>query len=83
MYVICDIEWVSNLKCKLFPTQIAAVKVSKRWNIISCFGSLICPPIERKYSKNNVAFNGGEYSDFYAANSAQDVFESCSQVATY
>lgn len=76
MYVICDIEWVSNLKCKLFPTQIAAVKVSKRWNIISCFGSLICPPIERKYSKNNVAFNGGEYSDFYAANSAQDVFES-------
>lgn len=75
MYVLCDIEWVSNLKCKLFPTQIAAVKVSKRWNIVSCFGSLICPPYERKYSKNNVAFTGGEYSDFYSAKSAQEVFE--------
>lgn len=76
MYVICDIEWVTNLKCKPFPTQIAAIKVNKKWNIISSFSSLICPPMERKYTKNNVAFTGGDYSDFYSAKSAQEVFKS-------
>ena len=79
MYVICDIEWVSNLKYQPFPTQITAVKVSKRWNMISCFSSLIRPPMERKYSKNNVAFAAGEYSDFYSAKSAPEVFESLYQ----
>jgi len=76
MYVICDIEWVTNLKCKPFPTQIAAIKVNKKWNIISSFSSLICPPMERKYTKNNVAFTGGDYSDFYSAKSTQEVFKS-------
>ena len=75
MYVICDIEWVEHYSQRLFPTQIAAIKVNEKWNVVSCFSSFICPPEGIKYKKKHMAFSGGSIKDFESSKTAGQVFE--------
>ena len=43
MFVLADMEWMTNENGHFSPTQIAAVKVDENWNEVDTFSSFIRP----------------------------------------
>ena len=41
MFVLADMEWMTNENGHYSPTQLAAVKVDENWNIVDKFESLL------------------------------------------
>lgn len=70
MFVIVDMEWVTNRACHYAPTQIAAVRVDENWNTTSEFSSFIRPRDSSFYDWRHVAYNGGKAPDFLDAKNA-------------
>ena len=73
MYVIADVEWISNNRVGNFPTQIAAMRIDSQWNEVNSFYSLIRPISFIEYNKDNIAFNGNSKNNFLSAKTAKKV----------
>ncbi len=72
MFVIADIEWVTNEAGHHSPTQLAAVKVDENWNEVSSIGTLIRPRDGQFHDWKHVAYTGASASDFLHARNAHN-----------
>ena len=43
MYVLVDMEWISNQRGNHWPTQLAATRVDAQWNTVDIFSALFRP----------------------------------------
>ncbi len=73
MFVIADIEWITNAEGHHSPTQLAGIRVDEKWNEISSFKSFIRPRDSEFHEWNHVAYTGGTASDFLHARNAHNV----------
>ena len=74
MYVLADIEWVTNSKGLICPTQLAAIKVDENWNIQRTFYSRIKPLNCSFEIKKHLAYSGASLEVFKLADDARTVF---------
>jgi len=74
MFVITDMEWVTNKSGHYSPTQLAAVRVDENWNKVDSFESLIRPRDESFYEWRHIAYVGAGPEDFLSAAEAYEVF---------
>ena len=72
MFVIVDIEWVIKDRVK-YPTQIAAARVDKDWEIKDEFSSIIRFDDETGFMTNPASFTGFEFEEFKSAPELKDV----------
>ena len=75
MFVIADIEWVTNLKRKEAPVQLAAIKVDEAWRSKDTFVSFIKPQNESFHKWEHMAYSGGTEADFLEAKSVHRVLD--------
>ena len=75
MFVLADMEWVTNRQEHISPVQLAALKVDECWNITDSFSSLIRPKDESFCIYDHPAFTGAAMGAFLKANSPYTVFE--------
>lgn len=74
MFVIADLEWMTNAEKHHSPTQLAAVRVDENWNVIAEFNSFIRPRDSKFHDWKHVAYTGGNATDFIYARNAHNVF---------
>lgn len=67
MFVLMDIEWVTNRMNHISPTQIAALRVDDSWNATERFYARIRPKDATFHLWNHMAYTGGQPSDFLFA----------------
>lgn len=67
MYVLLDIEWVTDENNQDTPTQLAALRVTNDWSPEEEYFSRICtlPPANSDWG--HIAFRGGSSEDFLTA----------------
>ncbi len=75
MFVIADIEWVTNSKKQDAPTQLAAVKVDETWQIVDRFDMLIKPKDESFHTWEHMAYAKKTAEDFLSARGIHCVLE--------
>ncbi len=73
MFVLADMEWMTNAAGHHSPSQIAAIKVDDKWNEVSSFKSFIRPRDGEFHDWKHVAYTGGTASDFLHARNAHNV----------
>ena len=71
MFVIADIEWMTNAMRHQSPTQLAAVRVDEAWNVVDEFDALIRPRDRGFYDWNHISYTGAQAMDFLCAKGAQ------------
>lgn len=76
MFVIADLEWVTDDKGHYEPTQLSAIKVNEDWDAIDFFSSFIKPRNMAKCDWSHPAYTGGNCDDFANAKSAYNVLNS-------
>ncbi len=74
MYVLADIEWVTNSKGFICPTQLSAIKADEDWNMQYSFYSRIRPLDDSFEIEKHMAFSGAGLEVFRIADSARKVF---------
>ena len=67
MYVLMDLEWVTNKRAYFSPTQIGAMRVNDAWEQQSVFYSRIRPRDSSFYDWKHMGYTGGISSDFLYA----------------
>ena len=75
MFVIADIEWMTNEDGHHSPTQLAAIRVDESWNEVDAFASLIRPRDSEFHVWRHVSYTGGKPTDFIYARNAHNVFD--------
>lgn len=75
MFVITDIEWITNADGHFSPTQLAGIKVDENWNEADRFSAFIRPRDSEFYDWKHVAYTGGKVSDFLHARNAHNVLD--------
>ena len=73
MFVLADIEWMTNEAGHQSPTQLAAIKVDEKWNTVDSFESFIRPRDSEFHDWSHVAYTGGTATDFLYAKKAYNV----------
>lgn len=73
MYVLVDIEWVTNKKQIKNPTQIAAMRIDDFWYCDTLFYSRIRPKDDSFHQWDDIAYTGGDYQSFLNAPSLYTV----------
>ena len=58
MFVIADLEWVSDWSGDMAPTQLAAIRVDENWQARDRFQALMRPQTRLQREWNHVAFTG-------------------------
>ena len=76
MFVLTDIEWMTNSAGHFSPTQLSAIKVDENWNEIDRFDSLIRPRDSEFHDWKHVAYTGGSATEFLHARNAHNVIQS-------
>lgn len=76
MYIIADVEWVEKKAHRINPTQLAAVRVDEKWEIVDDFSSYIRPQNSSFYDWEHMAYLSGKPDAFMNAPSCYDVFKS-------
>ena len=76
MFVVVDLEWITNDMGHQSPTQISAVRVNNGWSVISRFDAFIKPRDNSFHDWSHVAYTGGRPIDFLCADGAYNVFQS-------
>lgn len=76
MFVLTDIEWLTNAAGHFSPTQLAAIKVDEEWNEIDRFDAFIRPRDSEFHDWKHVAYTGGTASEFLHARNAHNVLQS-------
>lgn len=67
MHVLLDIEWVTNKKMYISPTQIAAMRVDDLWYRSALFYSRIRPKDETFHQWDDISYAGGDRWSFLNA----------------
>ena len=75
MFVLVDMEWVTNAEGKEYPSQIAAMHVNDAWEKQDLFTIRIRPLDKSFHIWNHVGYTGGTKKEFLNANPAQSVFQ--------
>ena len=75
MFIIADIEWMTNMYAIHGPTQLSAVKVDENWNTVDSFNAFIRPRDNTFFKWNHVAYTGGMPEDFKNADTAYTVLQ--------
>jgi len=75
MFVLADIEWITNAHGVHSPTQLSAIRVDENWSEISSFHSLIRPKDDSFHDWNHDAYSGGNAYRFLQAKKAYYVFD--------
>lgn len=75
MFVIADIEWMTNEEGHHSPTQLAAIRVDETWNEVDNFASLIRPRDSEFHDWRHVSYTGGKPTEFMYARNAHNVFD--------
>lgn len=75
MFVIADMEWMTNTEGHHSPAQMAALRVDEQWNIVAEFDAFIRPHDPSFYDWNHMAYTGGTARDFIGAKNAYLVLE--------
>lgn len=73
MYVIADIEWITDDFGRHFPTQLAGIRVDEGWNQLNEFASFIRPSDVRFNDWRHIACTGGTAEKFLSAQSESEV----------
>lgn len=73
MIVLMDMEWITNDRGHICPTQIAAQRVTDQWFCLDSFFARMCPRDSTFYQWDHVAFSGGKASDFMYAKKGTQV----------
>ena len=73
MFVIADMEWLTNAAGHISPTQLSAVKVDENWNAVAEFNSFIRPRDGEFHIWNHLSYTGGKAADFLYARNAHNV----------
>ena len=58
MYVLVDMEWISNQHGYHWPTQLAAARVDAQWNTVDTFSVLFRPRDFSLQQWGHMAFSG-------------------------
>jgi len=74
MYVLMDIEWITNSDNHINPTQIAALRVDEHWNETGRFFERIRPRDSSFHQWNHMGYSGGDKASFLNADSLSRVF---------
>ncbi len=64
MYVLMDMEWITNKNGHHCPTQLAALRVDEEWNTVDSFSTLIRPRDFTFEYWNHMAYSGWQVADF-------------------
>nr|WP_325195667.1 hypothetical protein [uncultured Oscillibacter sp.] len=64
MYVLIDMEWITNRHGNHWPTQLAASRVDEAWNTVDTFSVLFRPKDASFQDWNHMAFSGWDRQDF-------------------
>ena len=64
MYVLMDLEWVTNKHLHFSPTQIGAMRVNDAWEQQSVFYSRIRPRDGSFYNWKHIGYTGGTALDY-------------------
>ena len=75
MFVITDLEWITNSNGHHSPTQLSAIRVDEQWNTVDEFNSFIRPRDAEFHIWNHVAYTGGKATDFLLARNAHNVLD--------
>lgn len=78
MYVLIDMEWVTNRHGNHWPTQLAAIRVDEEWQTVDSFSVLFRPKDITFHKWDHMAFSGWTRDNFLNADSlypALDAFE--------
>jgi len=75
LFVIADIEWMTNKDGHQSPTQIAAIRVDEEWRSTTSFDALIRPRDSEFHDWKHVSYTGATPSDFLHARNAHNVLE--------
>ena len=70
MFVLMDLEWVTNTRDEISPTQLAAVRVDENWNETDRFSALIRPKDCSFWEWEHVAYTAGAPDNFRYAETA-------------
>lgn len=73
MFVLADIEWITNKDGEEYPTQLAAVRVDENWNETDSFSTFIRPKDGEIPNIKHMAYTGGTAEDFLNADTLKDV----------
>lgn len=73
MYVLMDIEWITNDDNHINPTQVAAMKVDGQWNEIDTFFARIRPRDNSFHQWKHMGYSGGEKEEFLNADNLPKV----------
>jgi len=76
VFVLTDIEWMTNTAGHFSPTQLAAIKVDAEWNEVNRFESFIRPRDSEFHDWKHVAYTGGTATEFLHARNAHNVLQS-------
>lgn len=78
MYVLIDMEWITNRHGDHWPTQLAAIRVDAEWQTMDSFSVLFRPKDITFQQWNHMAFSGWSRENFLDADGlypALDAFE--------
>ena len=73
MYVLADIEWLTDVDGRRSMTQLAALKVDEGWNTTDSFDKLIRPRSRNLCNWSDIAFRGGTAESFKSADDIHSV----------
>lgn len=76
MYVLVDIEWVTNDEKHICPTQLAALRVNDYWDRRESFYRRISPRDSSFHDWGQMGYTGGDAEDFLCADSLSCVMRS-------
>lgn len=74
MYVLADIEWITDINENKYPTQLSAVKVDENWKDTDSFSEFIRTKDGETPNISHMAYTGGTAEEFQNADSLSDVF---------
>lgn len=60
MYVLIDMEWVTNRHGNHWPTQLAAIRVDEEWQTVDSFSVLFRPKDITFQKWDHMAFSAAE-----------------------
>ena len=67
MYVLADMEWITDGRGTDWPTQLSAIRVDGAWETTDAFSTLIRPQGPAFRHWNHIAFSGWQPGDFMNA----------------
>lgn len=73
MFVIVDLEWITDENGHYIPTQLAASRVNEDWDSTGLFSAFIKPKNTDECVWSHPSYTGGNCEDFIRARSAYNV----------